>query len=80
MTTHVETGKHIVSESLVSEMRRVDEAGNKNSSALCIVEGPCMEFGRVNQNNRIYSRKLIEDRIINYKPDRKSTRLNSSHS
>ena len=68
MTTHVETGKHIVSESLVSEMRRVDEAGNKNSSALCIVEGPCMEFGRVNQNNRIYSRKLIEDRIINYKP------------
>ena len=53
MTTHVETGKHIVSESLVSEMRRVDEAGNKNSSALCIVEGPCMEFGRVNQNNRI---------------------------
>ena len=68
MTTHVETGKHIVSESLVSEMRRVDESGNKNSSALCIVEGPCMEFGRVNQNNRIYSRKLIEDRIINYKP------------
>lgn len=60
--------KHLVSESLVSEMRRVDEATDKKSTALCVVEGPCMEFGKVNQNNRIYSRKLIEDRIINYKP------------
>ena len=64
------TTKRLVTESLVSEMRRVDEkgSGGKPSNALCIVEGPCMEFGKVNQNNRIYSRKLIEDRIINYPP------------
>lgn len=63
------TTKRLVTESLVSEMRRVDEKGSgKPSNALCIVEGPCMEFGKVNQNNRIYSRKLIEDRIINYPP------------
>lgn len=67
--TQTQMKKHLVSESLVSEMRRVDESDpQKPSTALCIVEGPCMEFGRVNQNNRIYPRKLIEDRIINYKP------------
>lgn len=53
-----------VSESLVSEMKQVQSDEN-TSSALCIVEGPCMEFDRLNRNNRIYSRKLIEDRILN---------------
>ena len=33
--------------------------------SLCIMEGPCMEFDKVNRNNRIYSKKLVEDRIIN---------------
>ena len=69
MPVQTTQAKRLVTESLVSEMRRVDEKGSgKSSNALCIVEGPCMEFGKVNQNNRIYSRKLIEDRIINYPP------------
>lgn len=55
--------KNIVTESLISEMRVVDK--DTNSPALCIMEGPCMEFDKVNRNNRIYSRKLIEDRILN---------------
>lgn len=69
MPVQTTQAKRLVTESLVSKMRRVDEKGSgKSSNALCIVEGPCMEFGKVNQNNRIYSRKLIEDRIINYPP------------
>lgn len=55
--------KNLVTESLISEMRVVDK--DSNSPALCIMEGPCMEFDRVNRNNRIYSKKLIEDRILN---------------
>lgn len=53
----------LVTESLISEMRVVDK--DSNSPALCIMEGPCMEFDKVNRNNRIYSKKLIEDRILN---------------
>ena len=53
----------LVTESLISEMRVVDK--DSSSPALCIMEGPCMEFDKVNRNNRIYSRKLIEDRILN---------------
>lgn len=53
----------LVSESLISEMRVVDK--DSNSPALCIMEGPCMEFDKVNRNNRIYSKKLVEDRILN---------------
>lgn len=52
----------VVSESIVSEMKPVK---SESSTALCVVEGPCMEFGKVNRNNRIYSKKLVEDRIIN---------------
>lgn len=55
--------KRLVSESLVSEMKIVDK--ESNSPALCVMEGPCMEFDKVNRNNRIYSKKLVEDRIIN---------------
>lgn len=55
--------KTLVSESLISEMKVVDK--DSNSPALCIMEGPCMEFDKVNRNNRIYSRKLVEDRILN---------------
>lgn len=55
--------KTLVTESLISEMKVVDK--DKNSPALCIMEGPCMEFDKVNRNNRIYSKKLVEDRIIN---------------
>lgn len=51
----------VFSEALVSEMKPTND---KPSNALCIVEGPCMEFGCVNRNNRIYSRKLVEDRIL----------------
>ena len=53
----------LVTESLISEMRVVDK--DSNSPALCIMEGPCMEFDKVNRNNRIYSKKLVEDRILN---------------
>ena len=53
----------LVTESLISEMRVVDK--DSSSPALCIMEGPCMEFDKVNRNNRIYSKKLIEDRILN---------------
>lgn len=52
----------VFTESIVSEMRPTN---NKPSNALCIVEGPCMQFGSVNRNNRIYSRKLVEDKILN---------------
>ena len=52
----------VFTESIVSEMKPTN---NNPSNALCIVEGPCMQFGSVNRNNRIYSRKLIEDRILN---------------
>lgn len=55
--------KSLVTESLISEMRVVDK--DSNSPALCIMEGPCMEFDKVNRNNRIYSKKLVEDRILN---------------
>ena len=55
--------KNLVTESLISEMKVVDK--EKDSPALCIMEGPCMEFDKVNRNNRIYSKKLVEDRIIN---------------
>ena len=52
----------VFTESLISEMKVSD---NSNSNALCVLEGPCMQFGSVNRNNRIYSRKLVEDRILN---------------
>lgn len=52
----------VFSESLISEMKPTK---SESSSALCIVEGPCMQFGVVNRNNRIYSRKLVEDKILN---------------
>ena len=52
----------VFTESIISEMKPTN---NKPSNALCIVEGPCMQFGEVNRNNRIYSRKLVEDRILN---------------
>lgn len=53
----------LITESLISEMRVVDK--DSSSPALCIMEGPCMEFDKVNRNNRIYSKKLVEDRILN---------------
>lgn len=52
----------VFSESIISEMKPTNRT---STSALCVVEGPCMEFGAVNRNNRLYSRKLVEDRIIN---------------
>ena len=53
----------VFTESIISEMKPTD---SKPSNALCIVEGPCMCFGPTpNRNNRIYSRKLVEDRILN---------------
>lgn len=53
----------VFSESIISEMKPTSES---SPSALCIVEGPCMAFGPTpNRNNRIYSRKLVEDRILN---------------
>lgn len=52
----------VFTESIISEMKPTN---SKPSNALCIVEGPCMQFGKVNRNNRIYSRKLVEDRILN---------------
>ena len=51
----------VYSESIISEMRPTK---SNSSTALCVVEGPCMEFGIVNRNNRIYSRKLVEERIL----------------
>ena len=53
----------VYTESIISEMKPIKPSGS--SSALCFLEGPCMQFGRVNRNNRIYSRKLVEDRILN---------------
>lgn len=53
----------VYTESIISEMKPIKPSGN--SSALCFLEGPCMQFGSVNRNNRIYSRKLVEDRILN---------------
>lgn len=52
----------VFTESIVSEMKPTNSSP---SNALCIVEGPCMQFGKINRNNRLYSRKLIEDRILN---------------
>lgn len=37
---------------------------SNDSSALCILSGPCMQFGAINRNNRLYSRKLVEERIL----------------
>lgn len=53
----------VYTESIISEMKPVKPSDG--SSALCFLEGPCMQFGKVNRNNRIYSRKLVEDRILN---------------
>lgn len=55
----------LFTESLVSEMKPVADS-SKLAGALCVVAGPCMQFGDTpNRNNRIYSRKLVEDRILN---------------
>ena len=54
----------VFTESIISEMKP-----SKNTSCspgtLCVMSGPCMQFGSVNRNNRIYSKKLVEDRILN---------------
>ena len=56
----------VFTESIISEMKTTNE--NKTSGVLCTLVGPCMEFGSTpNRNNRIYSRKLVEDRIL-YNP------------
>ena len=52
----------VFTESIISEMKTTNE--NKRPGVLCTLVGPCMEFGSVNRNNRIYSRKLVEDRIL----------------
>ena len=53
----------VFSESIVSEMKTTKpESG---SSALCYLSGPCFQFDSVNRNNRLYSRKLVEDKIVN---------------
>ncbi len=52
----------VFTESIVSEMKPTN---SNPSNALCIVAGPCMQFGKINRNNRLYSRKLVEDRILN---------------
>ena len=53
----------VFSESIISEMKPV--SNSKSAGILCVVSGPCMEFGSTpNRNNRIYSRKLVEDRIL----------------
>jgi hypothetical protein len=52
----------VFTESIVSEMKPVENS--KSPGTLCIMSGPCMQFGAVNRNNRIYSRKLVEDRIL----------------
>lgn len=51
----------LFTESVISDMKPTN---TKPSNALCIVEGPCMQFGKINRNNRLYSRKLVEDRIL----------------
>ena len=53
----------VFSESLISEMKPVTDGAS--NGALCIMTGPCMQFGKINRNNRLYSRKLVEDRIVN---------------
>ena len=53
----------VFSESIISEMKPI--ANSASQGTLCIVTGPCMQFNKVNRNNRIYSRKLVEDRILN---------------
>ncbi len=53
----------VYTESVISEMKPV--ANSKSPGTLCVMAGPCMQFGKVNRNNRIYSRKLVEDRILN---------------
>lgn len=53
----------LVTESIHGSLKAVDV--RTDSPTLCVLEGPCMEFGVVNKNNRMYSRKLIEDRIVN---------------
>lgn len=35
------------------------------SGILAVIEGPCMEIERVNENNRFYPRSLAENRILN---------------
>ena len=53
----------VFTESIISEMKTTNE--NKRPGVLCTLVGPCMEFGSSpNRNNRIYSRKLVEDRIL----------------
>ena len=53
----------VFSESIISEMKPIKADSSQN--VLCYLEGACMQFGVVNRNNRIYSRKLVEDRILN---------------
>lgn len=53
----------VFTESIISEMKPVN--GSKSAGVLCTMSGPCMEFGKINRNNRIYSKKLVEDKILN---------------
>lgn len=55
----------VYTESIISEMKLTESSNTPLPGTLCTVVGPCMQFGEVNRNNRIYSRKLIEDRILN---------------
>ena len=52
----------VFSESIISEMKPIKST---SPNVLCTLSGPCMQFGVVNRNNRLYSRKLVEDRILN---------------
>lgn len=69
--------RKIINETLISEMKIVEKKGNNKSTALCILEGPCMEYGSVNRNNRIYSEKLVRNRILD-NPDVKEALKNKS--
>lgn len=55
----------VFTESIISEMK-VSDNKNDDSKILCVLEGPCMQFGnKPNRNNRIYSRELVVNKILN---------------
>lgn len=55
--------KKVITETMEQGLRLLEQQ-NLAPSVLCVLEGPCMEYGRVNKNNRLYSKKLVENCIL----------------
>ena len=59
--------ENILFDYIVPDFKEVSEEAGKKKRAgvLCTIEGPFMEVEAINQNDRFYTRSLIENKIVN---------------